>query len=53
MKFKCKASGNVIEFTAEHDIKSTLDNPAYEEVVEVKLPEPVKEITKVVKPVKE
>ena len=51
MKFKCKASGNVIEFTAEHDIKSTLDNPAYEEVVEDKPVE--KEITKVVKPVKE
>lgn len=33
MKFKCKLSGTVIEFTQEQDIKTTLENPAYEEYV--------------------
>lgn len=33
MKFKCKLSGVIIEFTQEQDIKTTLDNPAYEEYV--------------------
>lgn len=34
-KFRCKASGNIIEFTYEVDIKSTRRNKAYEEVLEV------------------
>ena len=33
-KFRCKASGNIIEFTYEVDIKSTRRNKAYEEVIE-------------------
>jgi hypothetical protein len=49
MKFKCKASGTVVEFTSEYDIKAMLSHPSYDVVEEVKLPEPVK----VVKPVKE
>jgi hypothetical protein len=35
MKFKCKLSGNVVEFTQEQDIKTTLDNENYEVVTEV------------------
>lgn len=35
MKFKCKLSGTVIEFTQEQDIKTTLDNENYEPIVEV------------------
>ena len=30
MKFKCLQSGVVIEFVQEQDIKTTLENPAYE-----------------------
>ena len=33
-KFKCIASGNIIEFKAEVDIETTRENPAYEEVDE-------------------
>lgn len=33
-KFKCIASGNIIEFIHEVDIKSTRRNKAYVEVVE-------------------
>lgn len=33
-KFKCIASGNIIEFTHEVDIKSTRRNRAYVEVLE-------------------
>lgn len=33
-KFRCKASGNIIEFTYEVDIKSTRRNKSYEEVIE-------------------
>ena len=36
MKFKCKLSGVVIEFTQEQDIKTTMDNENYEVVVEEK-----------------
>lgn len=32
MKFKCKLSGVVVEFTQEQDIKTTLDNENYEVV---------------------
>lgn len=35
MKFKCKLSGNVVEFTQEQDIKTTMDNENYEVVPEV------------------
>ncbi len=34
-KFRCKASGNIIEFTYEVDIKSTRRNKAYEEIISV------------------
>jgi hypothetical protein len=34
-KFRCKASGNIVEFTYEVDIKSTRRNKAYEEVISV------------------
>jgi hypothetical protein len=34
MKFKCKLSGTVIEFTQEQDIKTTLANENYTPVVE-------------------
>jgi hypothetical protein len=33
-KFKCKSSGNVFEFTLEHDIAAMRKHPEYEEVVE-------------------
>lgn len=39
MIFRCKVSGNTVEFTQEVDIKSMLKHPQYElveEVVEVK-----------------
>ena len=34
-KFRCKASGNIVEFTYEVDIKSTRRNKAYEEIISV------------------
>ena len=34
MKFKCKASGTIIELFHEVDILTTLENPAYEKVTE-------------------
>lgn len=49
MKFKCKASGTVVEFTSEYDIQAMLSHPGYEEYIEVVKVEPVK----VVKPAKE
>ena len=33
-KFKDKATGNVFEFTSEHDIQSMRKHPEYEEVKE-------------------
>jgi hypothetical protein len=33
-KFRCKQSGNVFEFTHEHDIKTMRTHASYEEVVE-------------------
>ena len=41
-KFKCISSGEVYEFTMEHDIKSMRAHPEYEEVVEVE--EPAKKV---------
>lgn len=41
-KFKCIASGEVYEFTAEHDIKSMRSHPEYQEVVEIE--EPAKKV---------
>jgi hypothetical protein len=52
MKFKCKVSGTIVEFTAEYDVESMLTNPAYE-VVEEKLVEPEKEKVVVKNPTKE
>lgn len=34
MKFKDKATGNIFEFTSEHDIKTMLAHPEYEQVKE-------------------
>lgn len=34
-KFRCKASGNIVEFIYEVDIKSTRRNKGYEEVLSV------------------
>jgi hypothetical protein len=43
MKFRCKRSGNVIEFTKQHDIDSMLKETHYEVVQEEVVPEePVK-----------
>lgn len=36
MKFKCKQSGNIIEFTAEHDIESMKNDSNYEVVTDHK-----------------
>lgn len=47
MKFKCKQSGVVIEFVQPQDIKTTLNNPAYE-VYEEPVAAPKKEFKKVV-----
>lgn len=33
-KFKCKQSGNIFEFSVEHDIKTMRSHPEYEEVKE-------------------
>lgn len=33
-KFKCKYSGNVVEFSLEHDIKAMRVHPDYAEVVD-------------------
>lgn len=43
MKFKCKSTGNVFEFTQEHDIKTMKEHPEYEVVQEeIEEPKPVK-----------
>jgi len=44
-KFKCNHSGNVFEFTNEHDIKTMRTHNEYTEVI----PEPIKEPEQVVK----
>lgn len=44
MKFRCKQSGNVFEFKNEHDIKTMLTHPEYEEVKEQE--EPAVEVKK-------
>ena len=46
-KFKCNHSGNIAEFTSEHDIKTMRAHPEYTEVVAEETP--VKTITKKVK----
>lgn len=33
-KFRCKASGNIVEFTLAHDIASMIGHDAYEEVTD-------------------
>ena len=34
VRFKCKQSGNVFEFSSEHDIKTMRTHPEYVEIVE-------------------
>lgn len=34
VRFKCKQSGNVFEFSNEHDIKTMRTHPEYVEIVE-------------------
>ena len=41
-KFKCKTTGNIVEFTAEHDIAAMKKHQEYEEVVETVQEEPKK-----------
>lgn len=36
MIFKCKKTGNTVEFTADHDIKAMTKHPDYEVVTESK-----------------
>jgi transcription initiation factor IIE alpha subunit len=44
MKFKCIHTGNVFEFTQEHDIKTMLEHPEYVEYVEyAQVPEVIEE----------
>jgi len=45
-KFKCQHTGNIVEFTAEHDIDAMRKHTEYTEVQ----PEPVEEVKPVVKP---
>jgi hypothetical protein len=47
MKFKCKLSGVVIEFTQPQDIKTTLKNENYEVVEDVVVEEKPKAKAKV------
>ena len=46
VKFKCIASGNIIQFQHEVDIVTTRANPAYEEVI-VEEPKQQQETVKV------
>ena len=43
-KFRCKRSGNIVEFTSDYDIQEMKKHPEYEEVKET--PPPVKTIKK-------
>lgn len=43
MIFRCKVSGNTVEFTQEHDIRDMLQHPQYEVVEEPKVTEVKKE----------
>lgn len=36
MIFKCKKTGNTVEFTAEHDVEAMKQHPDYEVVTESK-----------------
>ena len=40
--FKCKVSGNTVEFKEQHDIDQMRKHPEYEEVVVVEKTTPVK-----------
>ena len=42
IKFRCKQSGNVFEFSNEHDIKTMRTHPEYVEIKEVVQEEPKK-----------
>jgi len=46
MKFKCKLTGNVVEFTSHVDIVTTQAHPDYEEYVEVVEEAPKKVVAK-------
>ena len=46
-KFKCNHSGNIAEFSSEHDIKTMRAHPEYTEIVAEETP--VKTTTKKVK----
>lgn len=50
MKFKCKHTGNVVEFLQEHDIKTMLQHPDYvqveEEVNQEEAPKPTRKYNK-------
>ena len=41
-KFRCKASGGIVEFTNEYDIEQVRKQEDYEEVLEEVPPPPVK-----------
>lgn len=45
-KFRCKASGGIVEFTNEYDIEQVRKQEDYEEVIEEVPPPPVKTIKK-------
>lgn len=45
-KFKCKHTGNIVEFTTQHDIDTMRKHQEYEEVVEQVEEEPVVKKTK-------
>jgi hypothetical protein len=40
-KFKCNQSGNIFEFTSEHDIKTMRTHPGYTEVIQEEPKKPV------------
>ena len=53
VRFKCLASGNIFEFTSEHDIKTTRAHPGYEEVKETAYESKEEEVRKPGRPKKE
>jgi hypothetical protein len=40
-RFKCNQSGNIFEFTSEHDIKTMRTHPGYTEVIQEEPKKPV------------
>lgn len=45
IKFKCKTTGNIFEYTVEHDIKTMRTHPEYEEIKATIVEEPVNELS--------